>query len=110
VSIVFSEEDKLTEAPECEKFLFHDDPNDSDRILIWSHSKNIQVLQKSYAWGGDGTFKTCPKIYRQFYTVHGSIHSTLPMIFALLPAKTEAIYYKFWKLFFILFKKCLKKL
>ena len=41
----------------------------------------------------DGTFKSCPKFFYQVYIIHGSTNGqTAPLVYMLLPGKTETIY------------------
>lgn len=96
--IEFSKEDKVLR--NNDQFLYFDsaekNKRDRDRILIWTHKTNIGRLQTSEEWAADGTFTTCPEIYRQFYSVHATSRPELPMIFALLPSKLATVYFKFW--------------
>ena len=63
---------------------------DSERILIFGTMDEIKTLKKSETWATDGTFKSCPKIFFQFLTVHVVNKSMyIPRIFALLPNKRE---------------------
>lgn len=58
---------------------------------IWSHITDINL---------DGTFFTCPGLWKQFYTVCGTYSSnSFPLIFILMTGKSEALYTKiFYKL------------
>ena len=41
----------------------------------------------------DGTFKTCPRPYTQFVTIHGMyLERVAPFIFVLMSGKTEDMY------------------
>jgi hypothetical protein len=47
----------------------------------------------------DGTFKSCSKHFFQLYTIHGGKNGHyLPLVFALLPSKSEQCYNKMWSL------------
>ena len=47
-------------------------------------------------WLGDGTFKQCPDMFYQLYTIHVTIGGyNPPCIYALLPNKTEKTYHDF---------------
>ena len=51
----------------------------------------------------DGTFKSCPKYFYQLYTFHGGKGNTyVPLLYALLPSKTEQCYTKLWDFVFSL--------
>ena len=50
-------------------------------------------MASSKHWYGDGTFKTVPHLFYQFYTLHGiQVKNSIPLLYALLPDKTEATY------------------
>lgn len=42
----------------------------------------------------DGTFKVCPKLFRQLYTIHGIQENkrTVPLVYALMSSKIEELY------------------
>ncbi|XP_068213377.1 uncharacterized protein [Palaemon carinicauda] len=66
---------------------------DEERILIFASSTGLDDLVKYSNWAGDGTFKVCPSIYYQLYTIHIQIGQfSVPRVFALLPDKKEATY------------------
>lgn len=78
----------------AKQFLLHDDgPDSENRMLIFSTADNLQLLRENNEWFVDGTFKTCPPLYEQLYTVHIRKHGkVLPMVFCLLKNKTEISY------------------
>ena len=46
----------------------------------------------------DGTFKCCARHFYQLYTIHGGKKGNyVPLVFALLPCKSEMCYQKMWK-------------
>ena len=46
----------------------------------------------------DGTFQTVPSLFYQLYTIHGEIEDAyFPLVFGLLPQKTEGIYVKMFE-------------
>ena len=57
-----------------ERFLLADIVSDG-RFLIFATRQGLQMLQRSAMWIMDGTFKTCPSIFSQIYTIHGVIKS-----------------------------------
>ena len=63
-------------------------------IIILSCGSNLEVLcQTTNEIFVDGTFKFCPKYFEQLYTIHGfKLGHYVPLVFALLPSKTEAVY------------------
>jgi len=93
-------EGSWTETPAGERFLLCDDTNDQNqRILIFATDDNLRRLCDLLTVFGDGTFYSCPGLFYQLYSLHGSINSTsFPLVFALLPNKTEKTYYRFLNL------------
>lgn len=85
-----------------ERFLIFDSGvGDRDRILIFGSDIGLQLLNESEHWYGDGTFKVCPEIYYQLYTLHAQRNGSIfPCIFALLPNKTEVTYRRFFEQIF----------
>jgi len=76
-----------------ERFLLFDSEVDLDRIFIFGTDQALQLLVNSEDWFGDGTFKVCPEVFFQVYTVHAKIaERVLPCIYALLPNKQEVTY------------------
>ena len=80
-----------------ERFLLFDSGvGDANRMLIFATDDGLQMLANSPQWFSDGTFKLCPEIFFQIYTLHAlSNNEVLPCVFALLPSKTEATYTNF---------------
>ena len=47
----------------------------------------------------DGTYKCCPNYFKQIYTIHGFKNGHyIPLVFCLLPSKSEACYKKMFSL------------
>jgi hypothetical protein len=63
-------------------------------IIILSCGSNPEALcQTTNEIFIDETFKFCSKYFEQLYTIHGfKLRHYVPLIFALLPSKTEAVY------------------
>lgn len=87
-----------------DKFL-HFDSLDNKRILLFTTLTNLHMLAECETWIADGTFKSCPKLYRkhgQVYTIHGvfvrkntkgQVETTaLPLVYALLRDKSKITY------------------
>ena len=86
----------ITKLSSGEEFLFYDSGNVEDRILIFATRRNLQLLTKSEHWYADGTFKASPLLFYQLYTLHGLKQNiSLPLVYALLPDKSETTYIKF---------------
>lgn len=68
------------------------------RVLVFAGEEAKYLLKNGKTFFFDGTFKSCPKQFSQLYTVHVDWNSTTyetniyPVIYALLPDKTEATY------------------
>ena len=66
---------------------------DINRIFIFAPNDGIDMLPNSSQWFSDGTFKLCPKIFSQIYTIHALVnHDLPPCVFALLSSETEIVY------------------
>ena len=84
---------KKFELPEEFKdFLIYDSgTEDPERFLIFGQQTLLELLESTqYLWLADGTFKFCPEIFFQLFTIHTSINGYKPpCIYALLPNKHE---------------------
>ena len=75
-------------------------------IVGFSTLSNLKVLCDSDTIFVDGTFKSCPKLYHQLFTVHCAINqSYVPLVYILLPSKTTQCYLQ---AFHHLVKECKK--
>ena len=76
-------------------FLLFDNNDESDRIILFSTFKNLQVLSTASKWYADGTFKNVPPLFSQLYTVNSIINGeVLPLVYILMANKTEESYKK----------------
>ena len=89
---VFPQEYQLT--TNGDQFLvFHSGIGDLERIFIFTSDLGLQFLYECDQWYADVTFKVCPEVFYQVYTVHGQQRGRIcPRVFGLLPNKTEATY------------------
>jgi len=79
-----------------EDFLLFDSGPSPDRVLLFSTKKNLETLGDVQHWYSDGTFKSSPSIFTQVFTVHGVKQgATLPLVYGLLPNKTQQSYERF---------------
>src|ERR1044072_1742871 len=67
------------------------------KVLIFTTSNNINYLSRSSFWIMDSMFKTVPTIFKQLYTIHGSVGSNensriMPLVFSLMSSKSKACY------------------
>jgi hypothetical protein len=66
---------------------------ENSEMVIFSTDDNLRTLAACTTLQMDGTFKSCPSIYAQLYTIHGVVNNvTLPLVYALLPNKTRSTY------------------
>ena len=77
-----------------EQFMIFDrGVGDNERILIFVTQQGIHFLSNNSHWFMDGTFKLCPEIFYQIYTIHAlNNNQVFPCVFALLPNKNEVTY------------------
>ncbi|KAG0436613.1 hypothetical protein DMUE_4133, partial [Dictyocoela muelleri] len=72
--------------------------NNASRFLLFINSEKISHLKNSEIWLADGTFKMAPAGFYQIYIIYAKIFDKyFPLIFAILPNKTEDIYSKLFK-------------
>lgn len=69
-------------------------------IIIFSTRTNLQSMCREMdEWFIDGTFKCCLRYFCQLYTIHGLKNGNyVPLVFCLLPSKTEMCYTAMWSL------------
>ena len=82
-----------------EQFLIYDSGvGDAESIFIFASESGLRFLSECDHWYGDGTFKVCPDLFFQLYTIqqNGNIY---PCVFALLPNKTANTYVRFFQVF-----------
>ncbi|XP_062584465.1 uncharacterized protein LOC134246160 [Saccostrea cucullata] len=81
-------------------FLLCDDTDaQGNRILIFSTDSNLQHLCAADTVFSDGTFYSCTRFFTQLYTLHANVNGTMfPLVFGLLPNKSEATYNRFFVL------------
>ena len=83
-----------------EEFLQFDSGPGRNRVLLFSTKRNLSFLRTVDHWYMDGTFKTCPSLFTQLYTIHGAKDGTsLPLVYGLLPDKQEQTYNRFFDAF-----------
>jgi len=68
-------------------FLFINNPENN--IVTFTKHANLKYLSGCEILFVDGTFKSCPKMFYQLFTIHGvKNHNYTPLIFFLLTGKT----------------------
>lgn len=80
-----------------EAFLLHDSgESDVNRIIVFATKRNLECLGRAGAWFCDGTFKVVPSLFYQLYTVHALCNGiVVPLVYGLLPNKTEETYRRY---------------
>ena len=69
--------------------------DDPDRFLLFTTEENLDILEVNTVWHADGTFKSCPSLFYQVYTVHAVMNGhSIPLVYFLLQGKTEDQYVK----------------
>ena len=64
-----------------------------DGMVIFASDDHLQHLCASEVMLVDGTFKSCPNLFFQLYTLHGCVMGQIfPLVFCLLPNKQQATY------------------
>jgi len=66
--LIVPERYKLTNKNET--FMAYDSGSSESRILIFSTQYNLNMLQETNDWSGDGTFKSASSIFSQLYKIH----------------------------------------
>jgi len=86
-------EGEWAETQNGEPFLVKTERSDND-ILIFTTASNLSVLSKCDTLYVDGTFKTCPKLFTQFFTIHGLVEEfVVPLVYVLLADKSCKTYF-----------------
>ena len=87
-----------TKTNKDENFVLVNDRN--AEIIIFSTYLNMEYLCNNMSeLFIDGTFKCCPRFFFQLYTIHGCKNGNyVPLVYCLLPSKSEACYIKMWSL------------
>ncbi|XP_060065155.1 uncharacterized protein LOC132545490 [Ylistrum balloti] len=87
------------EASTGEPFLLFDDGEQNNRMIAFASSENLAELAASDTFFCDGTFYNCPTMFHQIFSVHVQNEGTMtPVVYALLPGKSQAIYSRFFTL------------
>jgi hypothetical protein len=78
--------------------------NDSESgIILFGCEANLKfICTVSEGIFADGTYKCCPKYFKQLYTIHGFKNGHyIPLVFCLLPSKSEACYRKMFSFHYV---------
>jgi len=71
--------------------------SDTDKIIILFTIENLRYLSQFQFWLADGTFKSCPGLFKQIYTIYRNIKKgngtiCVPLAFSLMVKQTENAY------------------
>ncbi|XP_060064009.1 uncharacterized protein LOC132544427 [Ylistrum balloti] len=90
-------EGKWRETSVGEQFLLFDE-GEEQRMIAFATTENLRMLSNADAVFCDGTFYTCPGLFTQLYTIHAMEDGVMyPLIFVLLPGKSQLIYTNFFR-------------
>ena len=79
---------KLTHSGDT--FLYFDSGKSDSRVLVFATLPALDLLSQSEICHCDGTFSVAPIVFYQVYTIHGVIeNAVIPLVYALLPNKTQ---------------------
>ena len=89
-----------SESSAGDRFLLCYDTDDlGARLLVFVTDDNLQKLSSAPVLYGDGTFYACTGLFYQLYTIHADVGGQLfPLVFALLPNKTQRTHTRFFTL------------
>ena len=88
------------ESSAVDRSLLCDDTDDlGAKLLVFATDDNLQKLSSAPVLYGDGTLYACTGLFYQLYTIHAVVGGQLfPLVFALLPNKTQRTYTIFFTL------------
>jgi hypothetical protein len=67
--------------------------DEQSNIVIFTTTQNLRFLSSCEAIFVDGTFRSVPTLFTQLFVIHGFRNSNyVPLVFCLLPDKSEASY------------------
>lgn len=77
--------------------MLHDSQDSSNRVIIYSTPCLLSEMATATNWASDGTFKICPEIFYQVYTIRveviqGARSTWVTALYALLQRKTRVAY------------------
>ena len=71
----------------------YDNHDRINRIMLFISDECIEILASSNRWHFDGTFKICPILFKQVFTIHAVYKSILiACAYMILPKKDKEIY------------------
>ena len=84
---------KLTHSGDT--FLYFDSGKSDSRVLVFATLPALDLLSQPEICHCDRTFSVAPVVFYQVYTIHGvTENAVIPLVYALLPNKTQDTYEK----------------
>lgn len=85
-----------------ERFLGRQVKFEENCVMLFATKSNLILLNKSQLWVMDGTFATCPILFKQIYSIHGLVDTGtdryyVPLVYAFLTNKTLNCYLYFFQ-------------
>ena len=100
IFVFFSGNYAKTKKGETWVWQFRDEEEENDDpmlVITFATTCNLTHLSRAKVWYGDGTFKVYPNLFYQLYTVHTEVHGQIvPLVYSLLPSKSERCYRFMW--------------
>jgi len=63
-------------------------------MLLFATDDHLRLLASSKTGFMDGTFKVCPSLYYQLFTIHGVVEEAIvPLVYVLLTQKMRTAYF-----------------
>lgn len=91
-------EGEWTQTLDQKPFLLAND-GEENKILVFSTDQNLEILSASDQIFMDGTFAVSPALFTQLYTIQVLFYGQmLPVLFALLPNKSQATYTRLFQI------------
>lgn len=91
-------EGSWTEASDGRPFLLINDGEDN-KILAFSTTEQLEILQSADVLYMDGTFSSCPELWDQVYVIHARCQEVMyPLVYVLLPDRQLTTYARLFSL------------
>ncbi len=85
-----------------EQFQLVEDGVGDDKVTMFATGDNLSRLAEAETIYIDGTFRTCPCLFYQIFTIHAATNGRhIPLVYCLLPNKRQETYTsgcsRFWR-------------
>ncbi|KAE8740306.1 hypothetical protein FOCC_FOCC014180 [Frankliniella occidentalis] len=76
-----------------DRWLLHYDPEEDQRVIIFTTNQHLKLLARATYWVMDGTFKVAPHVVCQVYAIHGAVNGKwVPLFIVLMERKSRRTY------------------